>query len=204
MLQYLAFGDSYTIGEAVPEKQRWPVQLVEKLRSQGTDVEYPKIIATTGWTSGELLAAIEKENPASSYHLVSLLIGVNNQYRGYDLDLFREEFTSLVQKAIFYARKRTEGVFVLSIPDYGVTPFAAEKNPPLIAKEIEEYNKLSQHICQRLDVAWYNITDISKGAGSDHNLLAEDGLHPSGSMYAAWVEQIYPYVVKQIRLLQKV
>jgi lysophospholipase L1-like esterase len=204
MLQYLALGDSYTIGEAVPENERWPIQLVSKLRTADTAVEDPHMIATTGWTTGELLAAIEKENPASAYHLVSLLIGVNNQYRGYDLDLFREEFTSLVQKAIFYARKRPEGVLVLSIPDYGITPFAAEKNPSHISKEIEEYNTLSESICKRLGVSWYNITDISKKAASDSSLLAKDGLHPSGSMYAEWVEQIYPHVVKQIRLLQKV
>ncbi|AHM63654.1 lipolytic protein g-d-s-l family [Flammeovirgaceae bacterium 311] len=204
MLQYLALGDSYTIGEAVAEQQSWPHQLVNKLREQAIDVAAPKLIATTGWTTGELLAAIEKENPPSAYNLVSLLIGVNNQYRGYHLDLYREDFTRLVQKAIFYARKKPEGVFVLSIPDYGVTPFAAEKQPQQISREVEEYNTIAQGICQRLGVTYYNITENSKRAALEPDLLADDKLHPSGKMYTEWVEQIYPNVVKQIRLLQKV
>lgn len=204
MLKYLALGDSYTIGEAVPAEERWPVQLAHKLRQEDIAIEDPKIIATTGWTTGKLLSAIDKEELNSEYHLVSLLIGVNNQYRGHDLEVFQQEFTALVQKAVFFARKKTEGVFVLSIPDYGVTPFAAGRDRQQTADELEVYNKLSESICERHDVRYYNITDISKKAATDLSLLAEDELHPSGKMYTEWVEQIFPHVVKQIRLLQKI
>lgn len=204
MLNYLALGDSYTIGESVLEQERWPVQLAHSVRKLDIPLEDPRIIATTGWTTGKLLAATEKEQLQSAWNLVSLLIGVNNQYRKHDLDVFRQEFTSLVQKAIFYARKKPEGVFVLSIPDYGVTPFSAGSDLEQISKEIDTYNSLSESICQRFGVAYYNITEISRRAATDKSLLAEDELHPSGSMYALWVEQIMPHVVKQIKLLGKV
>lgn len=204
MLNYLALGDSYTIGEAVSVAECWPVQLTEKLKQSDIAIADPAIIATTGWTTGELLAAIARENPGPEYHLVSLLIGVNNQYRGYDLDIFRVEFTELLQKSIYFARKKPEGVLVLSIPDYGVTPFAATKEPARISQELEVYNKLQADICERFGVRFYNITDISKQAARDTSLLAADELHPSGSMYRLWTEHIYPHVVKQIKLLQKV
>ncbi len=204
MLKYLALGDSYTIGEAVTETGSWPVQLVHKLRQHAIAVDDPRIIATTGWTSGKLLSAIDKENLQSEYHLVSLLIGVNNQYRKHDIDVFRQEFTSLIQKSIFFARKKPEGVFVLSIPDYGVTPFGADKEPAKIAREIAEYNDLSESICKRFDISFHNITEISKKAVHDKSLLAEDELHPSTKMYEEWVELILPHVVKQTSLIQKV
>lgn len=204
MLKYLALGDSYTIGEGVAAEQSWPVQLVNKLRHEDIAIDDPQIIATTGWTSGKLQAAVDKEELKPAYDLVSLLIGVNNQYRKHDMDVFRQEFTSLLQQSIYFARKKPEGVFVLSIPDYGVTPFAAGRNPVEVAREIAAYNELSESICRRFDVRYYNITEISKKAATDITLLADDELHPSGSMYALWVAKIFPDVVKQIRLLQKV
>jgi lysophospholipase L1-like esterase len=204
MLKYLALGDSYTIGEAVSEQDRWPVQLAKRLRQEDIPVQDPHIIAATGWTSGKLQSAIDKENLQSEWDLVSLLIGVNNQYRKHDLDVFRQEFTSLLQKAIFFARKKPEGVFVLSIPDYGVTPFSAGKDAAEVAREIDQYNTLSEDICKRFGIAYHNITGISKKAATDPALLAEDELHPSGVMYAQWVELIYKDVVNQIRLLRKV
>ncbi|EMR00729.1 SGNH/GDSL hydrolase family protein [Cesiribacter andamanensis] len=204
MINYLALGDSYTIGEGVAPEERWPVLLQKRLQEQGIALSDPRIIATTGWTTAELLAAIEREQPTNTFDLVSLLIGVNNQYRGYDLDIFRTEFTKLVQKAIYFARKKPEGVVVVSIPDWGVTPFAADKGPERIAGEIEQYNRLKREICQRLDVRFYDITPLSKQAATDSGLLAEDQLHPSGRMYARWVETILPDVVKQCKLLKKV
>lgn len=204
MLKYLALGDSYTIGEAVSEQERWPVQLAHKLRQEDFPLEDPKIIAATGWTSGKLMSAIEKEKLQSEWDLVSLLIGVNNQYRKHDLDVFRQELTSLLQKAIYYARKKPEGVFMLSIPDYGVTPFAVNMDPDTIRRELEAYNALSQSMCERFGIAYYNITDISKKAATDKSLLAEDELHPSAAMYSQWVDHVYPHVVKQIKLLRKV
>lgn len=203
MLQYLALGDSYTIGEAVPAAERWPVQLTAMLRQHNIAIDDPRIIATTGWTSGELLTAIEREQPASAYDLVSLLIGVNNQYRGLDIDLYQQEFTVLLQKAVYFARKKPEGVFVLSIPDYGVTPFAAEKGPERIARELDAYNKVARSICQRYNIRFFNITDSSRSAATEPELLAEDALHPSGKMYSQWTAQIFPDVVNQTRLLQK-
>lgn len=204
MLKYLALGDSYTIGESVAEAERWPCQLVQRLREQDIQIADPHIIAATGWTTGKLLSAIAKENIREPYDLVSLLIGVNNQYRGHELDIFRQEFTELVQKAIYLARKKPEGVFVLSIPDYGVTPFSDEQDRPHIAKALDTYNSLKQEICQRLDVRYYNITDISREAADDSRLLAEDDLHPSGLMYSRWVAKILPDVVKHTKMLQKV
>ena len=204
MLKYLALGDSYTIGEGVSEQERWPVRLVKELNQRGQNIADPQIIATTGWTTGELLAAISEAEPRSEYNLVSLLIGVNNQYRGLALDIFREDINALVQRAIYFARKKPEGVMVLSIPDYSVTPFAAQKEPQHIARELEVYNTLTESVCRRLGVAYYNITALSKKAAMDPGLLAEDALHPSGQMYAQWVDNIFPYVVKQLRLLEKV
>lgn len=204
MLKYLALGDSYTIGEAVPAEERWPVQLTKLLRTQDLAVEDPEIIATTGWTTGELLAAIEQAKPGPEYQLVSLLIGVNNQYRGLDVELYRQEFMALLQQAVYFAGKKNEGVFVLSIPDYGVTPFAASKDPARIARELEEYNKIAEDICRRQNVRFYSIIEVSKKAATDSTLLAEDELHPSGEMYRQWVSQIFPHVVNQARLLQKV
>lgn len=204
MLKYLALGDSYTIGEAVSAQERWPVQLTERLRQQDFAVNDPQIIAATGWTTGKLLSAIDKENMQSEFDLVSLLIGVNNQYRKHDIDVFRQEFTTLVQKSIFFAKKKPEGVFVLSIPDYGATPFAAGKDPETVARELEEYNNLSRSICERFGVSYYNITNISKKAPTDISLLADDELHPSGKMYSQWVDLIFSDVVNQIKLLKKV
>jgi acyl-CoA thioesterase I len=204
MLKYLALGDSYTIGESVAAAERWPNQLVQRLREQNIQLEEPRIIAETGWTTGKLLSAIAREAIKEPYDLVSLLVGVNNQYRGHDLDIFRQEFAELVQKAIYFARKKPEGVFVLSIPDYGVTPFSVNQDRAKIAEGIDTYNALKQEICKRLDVRFYDITAISREAATDSSLLAEDELHPSGLMYSRWVAQILPDVVKHIKMLQKV
>lgn len=192
--KYLALGDSYTIGEAVAADERWPHILQGRLVGDGIKVELPKIIATTGWTTDELQAAIDKENPAKNYDLVSLLIGVNNQYRGYPIDQYKKEFESLLQQAIVFAKDRADRTFVLSIPDYGVTPFAAEKDPPKIARELDEYNAIAKNICDKYRVAFVDITPGSRRAVNEPALVAEDGLHPSGKMYKEWVDAAYPIV----------
>ncbi|WP_420582124.1 SGNH/GDSL hydrolase family protein [Reichenbachiella sp.] len=192
--KYLALGDSYTIGEAVAADERWPHILQGRLIGDGIKVELPRIIATTGWTTDELQAAIDKEKPAKNYDLVSLLIGVNNQYRGYPIDQYKKEFESLLQQAIAFTQDRADRTFVLSIPDYGVTPFAAEKDPSKIGRELDEYNAVAKSICGKYEVAFVDITPGSRKAASDPTLVAEDGLHPSGKMYKEWVDASYPIV----------
>lgn len=192
--KYLALGDSYTIGEAVAIDERWPHVLQGRLVGDGIKVELPKIIATTGWTTDELQAAIDKETPAKNFDLVSLLIGVNNQYRGYPIDQYKEEFESLLQQAITFANGKPGRTFVLSIPDYGVTPFAATKDPAKIAKELDEYNAIAKVICEKYEVTFVDITPGSRRAAKDPSLVAEDGLHPSGKMYKEWVDAAYPVV----------
>lgn len=196
--KYLALGDSYTIGEAVAPDERWPHVLQGRLVGDGIKVESPDIIATTGWTTDELQAAIDQAKPSSDYDLVSLLIGVNNQYRGYPIEQYINEFESLLKRAIGFAGDRANRTFVVSIPDYGVTPFAAEKNPAKIARELDDYNREAQAICKAYNVAFIDITPGSKRAAQDPSLVAEDGLHPSGKMYKEWVDEMYSTVKSMI------
>lgn len=192
-LTYLALGDSYTIGESVDEDERWPVQLVATLTADSTlRIEEPKIIARTGWTTNELAAAIQQENPTKDYDMVSLLIGVNNQYRGYPFGQYETEFVDLLDTAIAFAQGRLDKVFVVSIPDYGVTPFtkAANLDPAKIAKELDMYNNFAKQVCDQKGIAFFNITPISRRARTDASLIARDGLHPSGRMYTQWVDLI--------------
>lgn len=193
-LNYLALGDSYTIGERVDESQRYPVILVNKLREEGYHINDPLIIAKTGWTTDELAAGINAKNITGSFDLVSLLIGVNNQYRGRDVNNYRIAFRSLLQQAIDFAGGRSENVFVLSIPDWGVTPFAASLDREKIAFEIDQYNEVNCEETQKRNILYVNITPISRQAIKNPSLIAEDGLHPSGKMYAARVDLALPDV----------
>ena len=188
--RYLALGDSYTIGEGVAEHDRWPVILAKRL-----GIAMPAIIAKTGWTTDELQQAIKKEPPDKNYDLVSLLIGVNNQYRGYDLEIYRKEFAQLLRQAISFAGNDPTKVFVVSIPDYGVTPFAAKKQAQKISEEINIYNSINKEISLKQGVQYFDITSISRKAAQDQTLLAEDELHPSGKMYLMWVESFVEEVV---------
>ncbi|WP_258097618.1 SGNH/GDSL hydrolase family protein [Marinoscillum pacificum] len=193
-LTYLALGDSYTIGESVDVSERWPVQLVMQLKDLEIPMSDPQIIATTGWTTDELLKGIEAADTKESYDLVSLLIGVNNQYRGYPIEQQKEEFEVLLKKAIQFANMDTARVFVVSIPDWGVTPFAEGRDQEKIATEIDAYNQVNQTICENYGVKYFDITPISRKAAQDESLVALDGLHPSGKMYTEWVELIFPWV----------
>lgn len=197
--KYLALGDSYTIGESVAAEHRWPNQLVAKVAASNNAVFEPvQIIATTGWTTDELKAGIAEVKPQeNAYDFVSLLIGVNNQYRGYPIADFEREFEELLNQAISYAKKK-ENVFVVSIPDYGVTPFAASKNPEKIGKEVKEYNDLSKKIAEKYDVEFFDIYPISKKALNDDSYVADDKLHPSGKMYVEWAELILPWMDKKV------
>ncbi|MBT8220508.1 MAG: SGNH/GDSL hydrolase family protein [Bacteroidia bacterium] len=190
--QYLALGDSYTIGEAVEDSERFPLQLSSRLSKDGINCE-TQILATTGWTTDELINAIHNaENLKSRYDLVTLLIGVNNQYRGYPIIQYRTEFRILLDKAIQFADNRVNNVVVLSIPDYSVTSFG-QKRPEYdkIGSEIDTYNQIAEEICVEKDVKFIDITSISRRALKDTNLVADDGLHPSGKMYSLWVNAIY-------------
>ena len=192
-LSYLALGDSYTIGESVDEKDRWPVQLTTRLKNGGVDIGDPRIIARTGWTTNELKAAINGSELNAPYDLVSLLIGVNNQYRGYPIAQQKKEFEELLKMAIDFAGGDTSRVFVVSIPDWGVTPFAEGRDRDQIAEDIDQYNLVNYEITQSFNVQYFNITPISRDAKNDLSLVAGDGLHPSGEMYTKWVELIYPW-----------
>lgn len=192
---YLALGDSYTIGESVDTDERFPVQLAEKLTKNGFLTGAPKIVAQTGWTTDELTAAIENSNLKEKYDLVTLLIGVNNQYRGRSAEEYRTQFAELLQTAIGFAGDE-KNVIVISIPDYGVTPFGQERNPEKIAEEIDLFNQINLEETQKTDVHYVDITGISRKAKNNDSLVASDGLHPSGEMYRLWVEEIFP-VAKQ-------
>lgn len=197
-LTYLALGDSYTIGESVEASERWPVQLVQKLRAQGIQIKDPKIIAKTGWTTDELKSAIAESELDPPYDLVTLLIGVNDQYRGFDIGNYPKKFLYLLNKSISLAGNDSEKVVVLSIPDYGVTPFAREKNPSKISREIKAYNAISKNISDSLGVSYVDIIPLSRNAKQDTSLLAEDGLHPSGEMYRQWIEKALPTVLQKL------
>lgn len=188
VFSYLALGDSYTIGESVSESERWPVQLAAKLKADGTEILSPEIIARTGWTTNELQAAIESSALADSFDLVSLLIGVNNQYRGYDFAQYESEFIDLLDRAIKYAKGDKTKVFVVSIPDYGATPFGQSADPQKIGQELDQYNAYAQSICEAREIPFFNITPISREAVNDPELVATDNLHPSGKMYGQWVD----------------
>jgi lysophospholipase L1-like esterase len=203
-MKYLALGDSYTIGESVEASERWPVQLVNLLNEAQIPFSPPTIIARTGWTTAELANGIASASPAANYDLVSLLIGVNNQFRsmrteGFTLELYAQEFTSLLEQAIGFAKGNKERVFVVSIPDYGITPFAASLNRERIASELDAYNALAREICEAEGILFFNITPISRQATDDPSLIASDGLHPSGTMYQAWARLIAPTLVTRLK-----
>ena len=195
-LRYLALGDSYTIGEGVPESGRWPMQLAHALRADGIAMADPRIIAQTGWTTDELDAAIDAVHPLAEYDLVSLLIGVNNQYRGLGADEYHGQFSALLERAIGFAQGRRDRVLVLSIPDWGVTPFAKRelRSAARIASEIDACNRVAHEACVQRGIAYVDITAVSRARGAEPEMLVEDGLHPSAAMYAEWTRLALPWV----------
>jgi lysophospholipase L1-like esterase len=189
---FLALGDSYTIGEKVQPHLRWPVQLARRLREEGLPVEDPLVIAQTGWTTDELQAALETSAPAGPFHLVSLLIGVNNQYRRREVGEYRREFSALLSRAVGLADGDPGRVVVLSIPDWGVTPFAEGRAREDIAREIDTFNHENREESSVQGVHYVDVTRISREGGDDPNLVAEDGLHPGAAQYAKWAEAVLP------------
>ncbi len=191
-VKFLALGDSYTIGESVPAAERWPVQLINRLRTEkGFACDDPRIIATTGWRTDNLKNAITAANiQPNEYNLVSLLIGVNNQYQHKTVESYAPEFEELVKTAIALAGGKKSHVFVVSIPDYGYTPFGKNKQAEITAA-LDQFNAVNKSISERLGIKYFNITDISRRGLTEPDLVANDGLHPSGKMYAEWVDLIF-------------
>jgi lysophospholipase L1-like esterase len=190
--RFLALGDSYTIGEAVAADERWPVRLTSLLRARGIAVADPEIVARTGWATDELSAAIDAASPRGPYDLVSLLIGVNNQYRGRSAAEYREQFRGLLARAIVFAGNRADRVVALSIPDWAVTPFAADRDRTQVSREIDEFNGVNRDEAQRAGSQYVDVTAISRRAAREPNLIASDGLHPSAMMYEEWARTVLP------------
>jgi lysophospholipase L1-like esterase len=198
---YLALGDSYTIGEGVAEGDRWPAQLARALRAEGIALDDPRVIATTGWTTDELATALDAAEPLGHWDFVSLLIGVNNQYRGRSAENYRGEFMALLDRAIGYAGGRNDRVLVLAIPDWGVTRFGAGSGRDVaqVACELDAYNAVARDVCARRGVAFVDIAPISRARGSEDAMLVDDGLHPSAAMYAEWTALALPVARSLLR-----
>ena len=199
-LSMLCLGDSYTIGESVSEEERFPNQCVKLLEKQGVRFDKPHIIAKTGWTTDELIHAIDQAKVTGTFDAVTLLIGVNNQYREYNKETYRMEFQELLATAVKYAGGNHDHVFVVSIPDWGVTPFGAndgkQRSQTQIGKEIDEYNAIGREEALKAKVHFTDINPFSKKAAKDGSLVANDNLHPSGKMYAGWAELLEKEMVK--------
>ena len=197
--RFLALGDSYTIGEGVAPEERWPVQLAAALRHQGATIANPEIVAKTGWTTDELVAAIDSADPRGRYDLVSLLIGVNNQYRGLPLDDYGWQFAELLGRAIAFGGGEPSRVLVLSIPDWGVTPFAEGRDRGTIAVGIDAFNAINRAEALRGGARYVDITPASRRTRTDRSLVGEDGLHPSAEMYRLWAELALPLAALALR-----
>lgn len=191
-IKYLALGDSYTIGQSVCETCRFPIQLQNELKNNLTskDVFVTNIIAQTGWTTTNLKSAIASQNPTNDYDLVTLLIGVNNQYQNKPFSIYEQEFPELVNQAITFAKGNKNNVIIISIPDYAFTPFG--NGSMTISNEIDLYNSFAENYCNENNITFVTITDITRLGLSQPNLVATDGLHPSELAYSKFVERILP------------
>jgi lysophospholipase L1-like esterase len=195
---YLALGDSYTIGESVLLTESFPYQAVQLLRKAGHDFHSPEIIAKTGWTTDELQSAIDKYKFLLSYDFVTLLTGVNNQYRGRTVENYKPEFENLLKHAIQFAGGKKDHVTVLSIPDWGATPFAEGRDRKKIADEIDDYNRANKSIAEKYGVNYIDITHGTRAASDDPALVAVDGLHPSAKEYKRWAEKLAEIIKSQL------
>lgn len=199
--RYLALGDSYTIGESVSTSERWPEQWAHLMNESGSFIEQPvKIIAKTGWTTDELLQGIEQAGDLGTWQTVSLLIGVNNQYRGRSLENFNKEFKQLAEKAVLLTGSRPERVFALSIPDWGQTPFgmASDRDTKQISIEIDAFNEEALRVCKSLGIAFSDITALTRLQSNNPLMHADDGLHPSGAMYELWARSLLSFIALQL------
>jgi lysophospholipase L1-like esterase len=197
-IRYLALGDSYTIGQSVCETCRFPEQLKSSLSSIYVGANFSlKVIAKTGWTTFDLISALNTQNPDANYDLITLLIGVNNQYQGRSFSIYEKEFPELVTKAIILGKGDKKNVVVVSIPDYAYTPFSNlydQAGRTEISDEINKYNKFAENYCLTNGIVFVSITDITRKGLENPNLVASDGLHPSKSAYALFVERMLPAI----------
>jgi lysophospholipase L1-like esterase len=196
---YLALGDSYSIGEQVAFAENFPNQTVQLLRKKGLGIYGAEIIAKTGWTTDELSSAIDGSSLLDMYDVVSLLIGVNNQYRGRSATEFKVEFEHLLQKSIQFAGNKPYRVFVLSIPDWGVTPFAEGRDRKQVAEEIDAYNYICETSAKEFQTHFINITNSQRQEGNNAEFLAPDGLHPSGKEYQKWSAKLAEAIIKELQ-----
>lgn len=199
MYSYLALGDSYTIGEQVAFGENFPSQTVQLLRKNGVDAEDPVVVATTGWTTDELQSTLTEHPVSGTFTWVSLLIGVNNQYRGRSIGNFREEFEGLLLQAIHFANGKADHVFVLSIPDWGVTPFAGDRDRVAIGRELNLFNEVCLEVAAAHHCVYLEITESTRRHGHVPEFLAPDGLHPSGKEYELWATQLAHAMMKTLK-----
>ena len=193
-VRMLALGDSYTIGESVKPGQRWPHQLMSVLKERGVKAREPDYIAVTGWTTSNLLDGISRSlDRSESYNLVSILIGVNNQYQGIDINMYEPELRQIIDLALELVKQDTNRVFMLSIPDYAFTPFG--KGDPGISHELDAYNQINKRVAGEIGLGWVNVTPISRRGLDEPALVAGDGLHPSGKQYGEWIAAILPNIM---------
>ena len=192
----LCLGDSYTIGQGVKESERWPARLAELMRTKGHPVAAQVVIARTGWTIDELHAALRRANPRGPFHLVTLMVGVNDQFRGRDAEACRAPFRDLLGEAIKLAGGDASRVIVVSIPDWGVTPFAAGRDGNQVAAEIDQFNRVQQEEATTAGARYVDVTAVSREAKDDARLLAADQLHPSGAMHERWAGLILPFSIR--------
>lgn len=193
-MRFLALGDSYTIGEGVAEHERWPNQLVALLAQQDIHLTDVQIVAQTAWTADELADAIDQAKPRGPFDFVTLMVGVNDQYRSRPVTSFAPEFEQLLARAVAFAGRRPSRVVAVSIPDWGATPFAEGRDRARIAREIEAYNERSRELAARASVMWIDVTTATRAMQFDSSLVTADGLHPSGAMYARWAALLLPVV----------
>jgi lysophospholipase L1-like esterase len=196
---FLALGDSYTIGQSVPSNENFPAQTVTILQADSISMRAPQIIATTGWTTIDLQNAINAANIQTTYDVVTLLIGVNDQFQGLDTGGYRTRFTQLLQQSIVLAGNKTSHVFVLSIPDYSVTPYAKDYDTAKIRMQLEEFNAINKQIALTYNVAYINITPLTEEMKTNSTLIANDGLHPSALEYTQWVDLLAPEIAKVLK-----
>ena len=194
--KFLALGDSYTIGQSVEINERWPVQFLKELKTSTSAIDTLQIIAQTGWRVDQLKEAMNNSNLVPPYGLVSLLIGVNNQFQGQDAIGFRPEFIEILEKSLKLVENRTERLFVVSIPDWGSSPYGKTLNRTQISKEIDDFNSVLKEESEKRGIRYFNITTISRRALTDNSLIASDRLHPSGKMYKLWVDKMVPVISK--------
>lgn len=196
-LKYLALGDSYTFGQSIPDSERFPMQLAVLLTAAGLPADTPTLIARTGWTTLDLLNAIDGATPSTNNDIVTLLIGVNDEYQMHDTTNYRQRFTRCLDKAVQLAGGKRNHVFVVSIPDYSVTPFGG--NSSVIAAEIDLFNAINNSVSQQYGISYTDVTVISRNVQYDNTMICSDGLHPSGKQYRLWALKIAKAILTQLK-----